>query len=86
MRKPRILAQGAWYEVRTLINNRKPLFRKQKQAEALLFRLLRKAKDLFTFEMRGITLDGARLSFYIRPKDGFRLPAIMQWLRNLRFL
>jgi hypothetical protein len=50
--------------------------------EALLFRILHEAKDLFTFEMRGLSLDGAWLSFYIRPEDGLRLPAIMQWLKQ----
>jgi hypothetical protein len=82
MRKPRILAQGAWYEVRTAVNNCEPLFWEQKRAEALLFRILIEAKDLFTFEMRGLTLKGARFSFYIRPEDGFRLPEIMQWLKQ----
>jgi hypothetical protein len=82
MRKHRDLAQGAWYKVRTAINDGEPLFREHQRAKALLFRLLFEAKDLFTFEMRGLTLDGARLSFYIRPEDGFRLPAIMQWLKQ----
>jgi hypothetical protein len=82
MRQLRILAQGAWYEVRTAINNREELFREQQRAEAVLFRVLHEAKDLFTFEMRGLTLKEARLSFYIKPEDGFRLPAIMQWLKQ----
>jgi hypothetical protein len=68
--------------VRTLINNREPLFREQKRAKALLFRLLIEAKEIFTFEMRGFALEGARLSFYIRPADGFQLPKIMQWLKQ----
>jgi hypothetical protein len=29
MRKQRLLLQGAWYEVRTAINNREPLFRRR---------------------------------------------------------
>jgi hypothetical protein len=82
MRKLRILAQGAWYEVRTLINDGEPLFREQQQAKALLFRLLFEAKEMFTFETRGFALEGALLSFYIRPADGFPLPKIMQWLKQ----
>jgi hypothetical protein len=82
MRKKRILAQGAWYKVRTAINDGEPLFREQQQAKALLFRLLLEAKDLFTFEMRGFALEGEWLSFYIKPADGFQLPKIMQWLKQ----
>jgi hypothetical protein len=82
MRKPRILAQGAWYEVRTAINNREGLFREQKRAKAVLFRVLREADKIFTFEMRGLSLGAIWLSFYIKPEDGFQLPAIMQWLKQ----
>jgi hypothetical protein len=82
MRKPRILAQGAWYEVRTAVNNREELFLEQLRAKAVLYRILREAKDIFTFEMRGLVLNGARLSFYIKPEDGLRLPAIMQWIKQ----
>jgi hypothetical protein len=32
--------------------------------------------------MRGIALEGEWLSFYIKPADGFQLPAIMQWLKQ----
>jgi REP element-mobilizing transposase RayT len=82
MRKPRCLAQGAWYEVRTSINNREPLFQDQWRAAALLLRVLREVKEMFTFEMRGFALEGELLSFYIRPADGFMLPRIMQWLKQ----
>jgi hypothetical protein len=81
MRKQRILAQGAWYEVRTAVNNREKLFR-GRRAAALLFRVLCQADDLFTFQMRGLRVEGARLSFYIKPANGFRLPEIMQWLKQ----
>jgi hypothetical protein len=30
MRQLRVLGQGVWYEVRTRINNREPLFRRAK--------------------------------------------------------
>jgi hypothetical protein len=68
--------------VRTAINDGEPLFREQQRAKALLFRLLIEAKEMFTFEMRGFALEGERLSFYIRPADGFLLPKIMQWLKQ----
>jgi hypothetical protein len=82
MRKQRILSQGAWYEVRTAVNDGEPLFREEQRAKAILFRVLREAKKIFSFKMRGLTLDGARLSFYIKPEDGFQLPAIMQWIKQ----
>jgi hypothetical protein len=44
--------------------------------------VLLEAKDLFIFEMRGFALEGELLSFFIKPKDGLRLPAIMQWLKQ----
>jgi hypothetical protein len=82
MRKLRILAQGAWYEVRTAVNNREPLFQEHQRAKAILLRVLLEARGLFTFELRGFVLEEGKLSFYIKPEDGFRLPAIMQWLKQ----
>jgi hypothetical protein len=82
MRKLRSLARNAWYEVRTDVNNREPLFRDQWRTAGLLLRVLREVKKMFPFEMRGFALEGARLSFYIKPKDGFLLPEIMQWLKQ----
>jgi hypothetical protein len=71
--------------VRTAINDGEPLFQEEQRAKAVLFRVLREAEKIFIFEMRGISLGAVWLSFYIKPKDGFQLPEIMQWLRNLRF-
>jgi hypothetical protein len=68
--------------VRTAINNREKLFLEQKRAKAVLYRVLIEAKGLFTFEMRGLSLGAIWLSFYIKPKDGFQLPEIMQWLKQ----
>jgi hypothetical protein len=68
--------------VRTAINNREPLFHDQWRAAALLLRVLREVKKMFSFEMRGFALEGEMLSFYIRPADGLLLPAIMQWLKQ----
>ncbi|MDR0760512.1 MAG: hypothetical protein LBF74_10465 [Treponema sp.] len=77
----RILAQDVWYEVRTAVNNREPLFR-LRQAATLFFRTLCESRGLFAFEIRGLRLEGGRLSFYIRPACGFQLPVIMQWLKQ----
>jgi hypothetical protein len=82
MRKLRSLAQGAWYEVRTEVNNHEALFQEQQQAKAILLRVPLEARGLFTFELRGFALEEGKLSFYIRPEDGFQLPAIMQWLKQ----
>jgi hypothetical protein len=69
--------QDTWYEVRTAINNRDPLFCRR-QAIAIFCRVFGEAQKRFVFELRGFWLDGEWLSFYIKPADGLRLPAIMQ--------
>jgi hypothetical protein len=49
---------------------------------------LREIKKRYPFEMRGLKLEGARLTFYIKPEDGLQLPLIMQLLKqtfSLRF-
>jgi hypothetical protein len=82
MRTKRILVQGAsWYEVRTAVNNREPLFWRQ-QAIKVFCRVLGEARGRFAFVLRGFRLDGEWLSFYIKPADGLRLPAIMQWVKQ----
>jgi hypothetical protein len=81
MRLLRDLAQDAWYEVRTAVNNREPLFR-QRQAIEVFCRVLGEARGRFVFELRGFRLDGEWLSFYIKPADGLQLPAIMQWVKQ----
>ncbi|MDR0637342.1 MAG: hypothetical protein LBG27_00285, partial [Spirochaetaceae bacterium] len=58
------------------------------EAKALLHRVLRETKERYGFEMCGFQLEGARLTFYIKPEDGFMLPLIMQLLKqtfSLRF-
>jgi hypothetical protein len=81
MRKKRCLTQNAWYEVRTAINNREPLFQRR-QAIAIFCRVFGEARGRFVFELRGFRLDEEWLSFYIKPADGLQLPAIMQWLKQ----
>jgi hypothetical protein len=81
MRKNGILTQNAWYEVRTAINNRESLFRRR-QAIAIFCRVFDEARGRFAFELRGFRLEEEQLSFYIKPANGLRLPAIMQWMKQ----
>jgi hypothetical protein len=76
-----MLKLDVWYEIRTAINNREPLFRLP-QALALFGRVLGEAAQRFVFEIRGLRLADDLLTFYIRPADGFELPAIMKWLKQ----
>ncbi|MDR0640064.1 MAG: hypothetical protein LBG27_14410, partial [Spirochaetaceae bacterium] len=64
-----------------------PLFRLP-WAKVLLHRVLREIRKRYPFEMRGLRLEGARFTFYIKPDDGLKLPLIMQRLKqtfSLRF-
>jgi REP element-mobilizing transposase RayT len=81
MRKLRVLQQGVWYEIRTQINNREPLFRRSK-VRAIFNRVLHEAEHRFVFEIRFPRLQDDWLTFYIKPEDGFELPAIMKWLKQ----
>jgi hypothetical protein len=76
-----MLKQGVWYEISTRVNNREPLFRGG-QAPALFDRVFRETTHRFVFAVRGLSLAGDRLAFYIKPADGFELPAIMKWLKQ----
>ncbi|MDR3357037.1 MAG: transposase [Spirochaetaceae bacterium] len=76
-----MLKQGVWYEISTSVNNREPLFRGGR-APALFDRVFRETESRFVFEVRGLSLAGDRLAFYIRPADGFELPDIMKWLKQ----
>jgi REP element-mobilizing transposase RayT len=71
-----------WYEIRTRINNREPLFRRLK-ALVLFARVFRETKLRFVFEIRGLRLADDWLTFYIKPADGLELPAIMKWLKQV---
>jgi hypothetical protein len=81
MRQKRILTQDAWYEVRTAINNREPLFRRR-QAIAVFCQVFGEARGRFVFELRGFRLEEEWLSFYIKPANGLQLLVIMQWLKQ----
>jgi REP element-mobilizing transposase RayT len=71
-----------WYEIRTRINNREPLFRLHK-ALALFAKVFRETKRRFVFEVRGLCVEDDWLTFYIKPADGLELPAIMKWLKQV---
>ncbi|MDR1470156.1 MAG: hypothetical protein LBT00_12795 [Spirochaetaceae bacterium] len=81
MRLNRELEEDVWYEVRTVINISEPLFPLGWTA-ALFCRVLIETKGRYRFEMRGLKIEGCTLSFYIKPEDGFKLPKIMQWLKQ----
>jgi REP element-mobilizing transposase RayT len=81
MRTLRELRQGVWYEVRTAVNNRKPLFQSRK-ALRLFARVLDDTAARFDFEIRGLCLKDDLLVFCVKPADGFQLPRIMQWLKQ----
>ncbi|MDR2398386.1 MAG: transposase [Spirochaetaceae bacterium] len=82
MRPLRVLQSGVWYEVRTRINNREPVFRRPK-ALALFAQVFRETQKRFVFQIRGLCLTDDRLTFYIKPEDGLQLPAIMKWLKQV---
>jgi hypothetical protein len=81
MRKSILLRQGVWYEIRTQINNRKPLFLISKARE-IFIRVFHEAELRFVFEVRCLRLEADWLTFYIKPQDGLALPAIMKWLKQ----
>jgi REP element-mobilizing transposase RayT len=81
MRSLRKLRQGVWYEIRTRVNNREPLFRLYK-ALALFARVFCETKSRFDFAIRRLRLEDDWLTFYIKPADGLELPAIMKWLKQ----
>jgi hypothetical protein len=76
-----MLGEHIWYLVSTAMNVGETLF-ELPWAKVLLYRVLRNAKGIFSFEMRGLRFEGALLTFYIRPADGEELPKIMQWMMN----
>jgi hypothetical protein len=85
------LKQGVWYEIRTRINNREPLFRQgigiagsvPNKALVIFARVFRETTIRFVFEIRGLRLADDWLTFYIKPADGLELSAIMQWLKQV---
>jgi REP element-mobilizing transposase RayT len=68
--------------IRTRINNREPLFRRP-DAVALFARVFRQTKGRYEFVVRSLQLEADWLTFYILPADGFELPDIMKWLKQV---
>jgi hypothetical protein len=91
MRQLRKLKHGVWYEIRTRINNREPLFRQgigivgpvPNKALVIFAKVFRETMLRFVFEVRKLRLEDDWLTFYIKPADGLELPAIMQWLKQV---
>ncbi|MDR0721126.1 MAG: transposase [Treponema sp.] len=81
MRPLRILKQGVWYEIRTRINNRQPLFR-HSRALALFGQVFQETELQFVFTVCALRLEDDWLTFYIKPEDGMKLPAIMKWIKQ----
>jgi hypothetical protein len=81
MRSLRILAAVACYSVSTAVNNREPLFWSSRE-RARFKRVLDEAHVLYAFVLYGLCFDGATVSFYIKPADGFMLPVVMQWIKQ----
>jgi hypothetical protein len=81
MRKPRILEALAWYWIVTAINRHEPLFL-DRTAVDLFNRVLREAGKRFAIEVRHIVIYADRVSFCIKPADGFMLPIVMQWIKQ----
>jgi REP element-mobilizing transposase RayT len=71
-----------WYKIHTAVNNREPLFR-LRQTLALCAKVLGETAEHFDFEIRGLHIEkDLLLVFYIKPKDAFKLPKIMQWFKQ----
>jgi REP element-mobilizing transposase RayT len=71
-----------WYEVRTRINNREPLFRRRR-ALAIFKKVFRQTMFRFVFWIRHLHLEDDWLTFYIKPEDGLELPDIMKWMKQV---
>jgi REP element-mobilizing transposase RayT len=71
-----------WYEIRTCINNREPLFRRA-NALAIFAGVFRETGLRFVFEIRALRLEDDWLTFYIKPEDGLELPNIMKWMKQV---
>jgi hypothetical protein len=82
MRSLRVLKHDVWYEIRTGINNREPLFRRY-TALAIFAKVFRETKRRFVFVIRGLHLEDERLTFYIKPADGLELPTILKWMKQV---
>jgi REP element-mobilizing transposase RayT len=81
MRANRVLVDKGWYWVSTDVNNREGVFWSRKTVR-LLRKVLREARGVYEFEVRGLRVEADRVSFYVNAADGFQLPDIMQWIKQ----
>ncbi|MDR1094970.1 MAG: hypothetical protein LBL31_01130 [Spirochaetaceae bacterium] len=63
------------------MNRHEPIFL-ERNAVSLFNRVFREAEGLFPVEVRRLRVEADRVSFYIRPVNGFQLPEIMQWIKQ----
>jgi hypothetical protein len=42
-----------------------------------------RARERYVFEVRALKLEDDRLTFYIMPADGFQLPEILKWIKQV---
>jgi REP element-mobilizing transposase RayT len=82
MRPLRELKPGVWYEIRTRVNNREPLFRRGR-ARTVFTGVFRETAGRFAFEVRGFRLSEDWLTFYIKPEEWRDLPVIMKWMKQV---
>jgi REP element-mobilizing transposase RayT len=81
MRANRVLVAKGWYWVSADVNNREAVFRLSREVRRLRT-VLRDARKIYEFDVRGLRVDDDRVSFYINAADGFQLPDIMQWWKQ----
>jgi hypothetical protein len=70
-----MLEKDVWYLVSTAANIGEPLF-DLPWTRILFSSVLHDAKGVFSFEIRGIKMEGAVLSFYIMPSIAQLLPLL----------
>jgi REP element-mobilizing transposase RayT len=70
MRANRVLVPKGWYWVSTDVNNREGVFRLPREVRRLR-KVLREARKIYEFEIRGLRVEDDRVSFFIYAADGF---------------
>jgi REP element-mobilizing transposase RayT len=68
MRANRVLVPKGWYWVSTNVNNREGVFWSRKTVR-LLRKVLREARGVYEFEVRGLRVEADGVSFYVNAAD-----------------
>jgi hypothetical protein len=63
------------------VNRHEPIFL-DRAAVDLFNQVLREAGERFAIEVRHLVIQADRVSFCIKPADGFMLPVVMQWIKQ----